>query len=257
VIKIIPNEAALILTDEEPALVISDLHLGIEKEMAARGFMLPSYTLRMIERIRKIAEDTGSRRIIVLGDVKHSVGKVEDIDWQIIPSFFETLLDMFSDVVVLPGNHDGNISKLLPRKVRLFPAEGVVIQAGGIRFGLAHGHAWPTKEAIESGNLIIGHSHFSFEVRDRMGVRSRELVWLSADYDIKGLALSAGYKTDVNGKGKVVVMPQFNRIVGGQPINSEGSTEFGPVLSSRYVDIQNAEIFLLDGTRVGFEKIEN
>jgi putative SbcD/Mre11-related phosphoesterase len=256
-IKIIPNEAVLILQDKESVIVVSDLHLGIEKDMAAKGFRLPSYTVKMVERIRNIREITSAKRIIILGDVKHSIGKVEDIDWQTVPSFFETMLDLFSDVIVLPGNHDGNIAKLLPPKVRLFPAEGLVIKIGNSRFGLAHGHAWPTREAIESGNMIIGHSHFSFEIRDRFGARSRELVWVSAEYDINGLANDAGYRTDVRGKGRLIVMPPFNRIVGGQPINSERSTEFGPVLSSRHVDVLNAEIFLLDGTRISFEKISN
>ncbi len=256
-IRIVPDEAAIILEDEEPVLVISDLHLGIEKEMVAKGFRLPSYTIRMVERIRDIKEQRDTRKLIVLGDVKHSVGKVEDIDWQTVPSFFETMLDLFSDVVVLPGNHDGNISRLLPNRVRLLPAEGFVVTVGRMKIGLAHGHAWPAREAIESGNLIIGHSHFSFEVRDRFGARTRELVWVSAEYDIAGLAGSAGYKTEARGKGRVIVMPPFNRIVGGQPINSEGSTEFGPVLSCRYVDVENAEIFLLDGTRVSFQRISS
>jgi hypothetical protein len=46
------------------------------------------------------------------------------------------------------------------------------------------------------------------------------------------------------------VMPPFNRLVGGQAINSPGGFGFGPVLSSGTVDVKSADIFLLDGTRV-------
>lgn len=249
-IKIIYNEAALLVCREN--LVISDLHLGIEKELASKGFRIPSYTLKMIERIRDIKEKTNASNLIILGDVKHSVGKVEDIDWQTIPSFFEVMLDLFSSVSVLPGNHDGNIDRVLPNKVKLHPATGIVLTGYGKNYGLAHGHAWPSKEGIESKNLIIGHSHFSFQIRDKFGSRSKELVWLVTEYDVHGLAMSAGYKTDKKGKGKLIVMPPFNKILGGQPINSSSSTEFGPVLSSRYVDIENSDVFLLDGTRVSF-----
>ena len=50
---------------------------------------------------------TSANRVIVVGDVKHSIGKVQDIDWGIIPWFFGTLLDIFQAVEVVPGNHDG------------------------------------------------------------------------------------------------------------------------------------------------------
>jgi len=46
------------------------------------------------------------------------------------------------------------------------------------------------------------------------------------------------------------VMPPFNRLVGGQPINRSRSFQFGPVLSSRSVSLEDADIFLTDGTRV-------
>ena len=45
-------------------------------------------------------------------------------------------------------------------------------------------------------------------------------------------------------------MPPFNNLVGGQAINAKGGFDFGPVLSSGAVDVEGADIFLLDGTRV-------
>ncbi len=115
---------------------------------------------------------------------------------------------------------------------------------------MAHGHAWPSQEAIATRELVIGHSHFTYEMRDALGARTRESVWVTADYDVAKLMDGAGYPSKAKGKGRLTVMPPFNRLVGGQPINRSSSFEFGPVLSSRSISLEEADIFLTDGTRV-------
>ncbi len=250
-LKIVPGDAALVFSDSASStLLISDLHLGLEKELAKKGFRLPAYSVRMVERVKEIAERFGTKRLTVLGDVKHTVGKVEDIDWGVIPWFFDTMLDLFEAVEVVPGNHDGRIKTVLPPRVRLHPSQGTVLGSGRGRVGVAHGHAWPSEDAIATKNLVIGHSHFTYEMRDSLGTRSRESVWVSADYDVAQLMEGAGYSSKAKGKGKLTVMPPFNRLVGGQPINRSKSFEFGPVLSSRSLSLEDADIFLTDGTRV-------
>ena len=185
-LKIVPGDAALVFTQEgESTLLISDLHLGLEKEMAKKGFRLPAYSVRMVDRIRDIADRYRTRRLAVLGDVKHAVGKVEDIDWGVIPWFFDTMLDLFESVEVVPGNHDGSIRTVLPQRVVLHQSQGTVLGKGRGRIGVAHGHAWPAEEAIKTKNLVIGHSHFTYEMRDSLGSRTREAVWGTAEYDVE------------------------------------------------------------------------
>ena len=250
-LKIVPGEAAIVFSSAgESTLLISDLHLGLEKEMAKKGFRLPAYSVKMVERVKDTAEKYRTRRLAVLGDVKHTVGKVEDIDWGVVPWFFDTMLDLFEAVDVVPGNHDGNIKTVLPQRVTLHPSQGMVMGKGPGRVGIAHGHAWPSEEAIATRNLVIGHSHFTYEMRDSLGSRTREAVWVRAEYDVAELMEGAGYGSGAKGKGKLTVMPPFNRLVGGQPINRSRSFQFGPVLSSRSVSLDDADIFLTDGTRV-------
>ena len=250
-LKIVPGEAAIVFSSAgESTLLISDLHLGLEKEMAKKGFRLPAYSVKMVERVKDTAEKYRTRRLAVLGDVKHTVGKVEDIDWGVVPWFFDTMLDLFEAVDVVPGNHDGNIKTVLPQRVTLHTSQGMVMGKGPGRVGIAHGHAWPSEEAIATRNLVIGHSHFTYEMRDSLGSRTREAVWVRAEYDVAELMEGAGYGSGAKGKGKLTVMPPFNRLVGGQPINRSRSFQFGPVLSSRSVSLDDADIFLTDGTRV-------
>jgi hypothetical protein len=250
-LKIVPGEAAIVFSSAgDSTLLISDLHLGLEKEMAKKGFRLPAYSVKMVGRVKVTAEKYGTRRLAVLGDVKHTVGKVEDIDWGAVPWFFDTMLDLFEAVDVVPGNHDGNIRSVLPQRVTLHTSQGMVLGKGPGRIGVAHGHAWPSEEAIATRNLVIGHSHFTYEMRDSLGSRTREAVWVRAEYDVAELMEGAGYESGAKGKGRLTVMPPFNRLVGGQPINRSRSFQFGPVLSSRSVSLDDADIFLTDGTRV-------
>jgi uncharacterized protein len=250
-LKVVPGEPALIHREGDRAtLLVSDLHLGLEKEMASKGFRIPPYSQRMLDRINAMAEKNRLNRIIVVGDVKHSIGKVEDIDWGTIPWFFDTLLDIFREVEVVPGNHDGGIKFLLPSRVKLHPAEGTVIGERR-KVGVAHGHSWPSQEVITSRTIVMGHSHFRYEMRDKFGGRSKEAVWLFATYDVAELLVKAGHLPVKRGEGKLIVMPPFNNLVGGQAINVKGGFDFGPILSSRSVKVADADIFLLDGTRVG------
>ena len=228
-LKIVPGEAAIVFSSAgDSTLLISDLHLGLEKEMAKKGFRLPAYSVKMVERVKDMAEKYGTNRLAVLGDVKHTVGKVEDIDWGVVPWFFDTMLDLFEAVEVVPGNHDGNIKTVLPQRVTLHASQGTVLGSGRDRIGVAHGHAWPSVEAIATRNLVIGHSHFTYEMRDPLGSRTREAVWVRAEYDVAELMEGAGYASKAKGKGKLTVMPPFNRLVGGQPINMSRSFQFGP-----------------------------
>lgn len=249
-LKVVPMEAALIFREgDDSTLLVSDLHLGLEKEMAAKGFRLPPYSVRIVERINTLAERYKANRLIVLGDVKHSIGKVEDIDWSVVPWFFDTLLDVFSSVEVIPGNHDALIKNLLPSRVKLHPSDGVVIGSKE-KVGVTHGHSWPTAEVISCGRMVMGHADFRYEMRDRFGAKSKEAVWLFAEYNIGELLEKADRERSAEGDGELVVMPPFNNLVGGQAINARNGFKFGPVLSSGCVDVKGADIFLLDGTRV-------
>jgi metallophosphoesterase superfamily enzyme len=148
------------------------------------------------------------------------------------------------------GNHDGGIRSLLPSRVKLHPAEGTVIGRRQ-KVGVTHGHSWPSREVIASRNIVMGHSHFRYEMRDKFGGRSKEAVWLFAAYDVADMLAKAGHPPVKKGEGKLIVMPPFNNLVGGQAINAKGGFDFGPILSSGSFRLTDADIFLLDGTRVG------
>ena len=268
-----PYPALLLRRNSERVLAVVDLHLGWEVALAEKGVHVPSQMPKILNQMLQLIELCKPTRLIFLGDVKHTIAKVEMEEWRDIPDFFEVLSRKVPNIQIVPGNHDGNLEPLLPETVKIFPSTGVVL--GSI--GLFHGHAWPAPELLGCRSLITGHVHPMVAFRDPMGFRITRQVWVKAECNGARLAKSLlerlGVKVDVNADpaallhdkfkvrlraSQLFVMPSFNEFLGGQPINQRSlgkdvrSRAFiGPVLRSGSINLDGAETYLLDGTFLG------
>ncbi len=257
----------------ERILVIADLHLGWEVTLARQGIHVPSQVPRLLEKLRKILDDTKPQQLVLLGDVKHAVAKVELEEWKYVPEFFEKLVEIIQNVQVVPGNHDGNLEPLTPPVVKINQSFGVSLWNS---VGLFHGHAWPSPVLLGCKYLVMGHLHPVVVFKDPLGFRITRQVWVRAKANGQKLAEGVLKHQDVKYEGNAVdvveqkfgvraadseciIMPSFNDYLGGQPINrsqSEGWSELlreymGPVLRSGAVDFENGEAYLFDGTFLG------
>jgi len=266
-----PYPALLLRRNSERVLVVADLHIGWEATLAQKGVHVPSQTPKILEKMFQLIESCKPTGLVFLGDVKHTIARVEMEEWRDIPDFFEALGRKVSDIQVVPGNHDGNLEPLLPETVKILPSTGVVL--GDV--GLFHGHAWPAPELLGCRSLITGHVHPMVAFRDPMGFRITRQVWVKAECNGERLAKSLlehlGVKVNADPaallrdrfgvrlrSSQLFIMPSFNEILGGQPINKRSvgkdvrSRAFiGPVLRSGSINIDGAEIYLLDGTFLG------
>ncbi|HUX99408.1 MAG TPA: hypothetical protein VMV49_07625, partial [Candidatus Deferrimicrobium sp.] len=90
IVKPLINEPALIINQSptKRLLVIADLHLGIENTLIEKGVQIPSHiqTERLIKKLIGIVEHTKPTSLIILGDLKHSVPTISQMEWMIIPS---------------------------------------------------------------------------------------------------------------------------------------------------------------------------
>ena len=271
----IGSEPALLLRHKaERVVVVGDLHIGWEVSLAQQGIHVPSQTHKMLQRLKAIIENEKPSRLVMLGDVKHSVTGAELEEWRDVPEFFEELLKLVPSIQVILGNHDGNLEPLTPSKVELLDSSGIALWK---RFGLFHGHAWPTPEILGCETLILGHLHPAVTLRDAIGYRLTRPAWVMASVD--GRKLLAGSLKAAGVKGKpdsdeilaerfhvklavrrCVFVPPFNDFLGGRPVNSKRIEEshagekLGPILRSGAVDMDNAEVHLLDGTYLGHVK---
>lgn len=270
--KPINSEPALLLRrGKQRVVVIGDLHIGWEVALAQQGIHVPSQTAKMLERLKKIIADEKPSRIVMLGDIKHSVTGAELEEWRDVPEFFEGLLKLVPSIQIITGNHDGNLEPLTPSQVELMGSTGIALWE---RFGLLHGHAWPSPAILGCETLIMGHLHPAVTLRDALGYRLTRPAWITASCDarklLRGTMKAAGVSTRVDLERvleekfhvrlrttRCVFVPPFNDFLGGRPVNSKrieqthAGEKLGPILRSGAVDLNEAEVHLLDGTYLG------
>ncbi|MEM1515051.1 MAG: metallophosphoesterase [Thermoproteota archaeon] len=269
-----PYPALIIESGKDKILVISDLHIGWETSLSEKGVHIPSQTNKILRRVEQILALEEPNHLIVLGDVKHTIVKIELGEWRDVPEFFEKLLKKIEHIKVVPGNHDGNIETLLPSRVEVTSQRGIILG----EVGLFHGHAWPDIKMLGCKTLVIGHIHPVITFEDPMRFRITSQVWVKAPCNKLSLIKAAlkrykvklkaeedpekVLKEDFGIKPKVedlIIMPSFNDVLSGRAINRALTLRedvfkdfIGPVLQSGGAMLNKAEIYMLDGTFIGF-----
>jgi len=264
-----PNPAALLRTQKTSTLVIADLHLGWEMALSERGIHVPSQTPKLLKKLSSLITKYKPEKLLVLGDVKYTVATAEMSEWHDVPDFFNELKEQVQEILIIRGNHDGNLEPLLPENVKLLPATGISLG----EVGFFHGHRWPTPALLKCRTLVMGHVHPVVAFRDPAGFRITRQVWVKANCNARKLAevLLQKYKIKIEKSpektlwnryrikpktSQLFIMPSFNDFLGGRPLNERKYSEkadsiIGPVLRSDAVDLGNAETYLLDGTFLG------
>ena len=221
-------------------LIIGDLHIGVESHLRKKGFHLVSHTGDMYDAIIEAADDS-INRLIVIGDVKDSVPGSTKQEYAEIPDFFEKLYERFDIIDVVRGNHDTQIEEFLPTQVKLRPASGLKIDD----VGFVHGHTWPSADVMDCDTLVMAHNHPAVMFRDGVGRQMTEPCWFRGTFSKFGDARYPRLPRNF------IVIPAFNRMLGGSPVNVLDEDLLGPILNSDYLDLDNAHLYLLDGIDLG------
>jgi putative SbcD/Mre11-related phosphoesterase len=239
------GERALVARgDERTVLVAADLHLGLERRMADEGWHMPSSTRGMVARLLALVEDHGVDVMALVGDIKDSVHTPSRQEESELPRAIGELADSVEEIHLVKGNHDGDLEAWVPYRKHL-----TVHGARGARvgdLGLCHGHTWPERSVMEAEHLVLAHNHPSVEFTDRLGHRQREPAWFRTRL--------VGEKVEARYGGvdpEVILMPPFNELLSGTPLNRPGYEGLGPLLTRGMVDLENAEVYLVDGIHLG------
>ncbi len=236
----VPDTPALRMRGGSSWVCVADLHLGMESELRRAGFNIPTQTPKMLAKLKEIASP--GDRLLVLGDVKHRIpwaGYREDRE---IRPFFSELQRNFDDVVVMAGNHDGGITEVLPDGVKASSGRGDLVEDVGV----FHGHLWPSDKAMSGKKLVMGHIHPAVVLVDSIGTRSTEKCWLRAKLNRD--TVMDRYKRC---PAELVVLPAFNPLLTGTPVNTTGGSKLGPIFKNELVDRTSYRVYLLDGTNLG------
>jgi putative SbcD/Mre11-related phosphoesterase len=266
-----PHSAAMIRTKKVRVMVVADLHIGWEMALSKRGIHVPTQTPKLLSKLTSFISEYKPEKLIVLGDVKHTVASAEIGEWHDVPDFFNELKRQIREIHVIRGNHDGNLEPLLPENIKLWPSTGITL--GDI--GLFHGNQWPSPTLLKCKTLVMGHVHPVVAFRDPAGFRIIKQVWIKANCNSAQLTqvLLQKHKIEIENTSEetlwghykvkpktsqLFIMPSFNDFLGGRPLNerkSIGNSKkdriVGPVLRSEAVDMEHAETYLLDGTFLG------
>ena len=233
----VPNEPALFIK-EEKILVVADLHIGIESELQEQGVHAPPQTPLMLQRLQRLCSNYKPEDIVLLGDVKHMIPSSTIQERSNVKQFLQQV-QSFGCVHIIPGNHDGNLHRFVPEGIHFHPSNGEILGD----MGFIHGHRWPREEIMECGQVVVAHAHPTIMLTDRRGYKTFEPCWIRGN--CKRDILSERFPSAAN--PDVIVIPAFNQLCGGIAINDEAFLgPFGKVL-----DIENASVYLLDGSSLG------
>jgi len=236
----IPGQPAILISSRKSTLCVADLHIGYELELREGGFNIPPQIDNILQDITGIDEGD---HLLILGDLKHTVTGARRRERFELAHFFRSLRERFSSISVVMGNHDGGLDRDLPDGI-------VAIRPTGVRIGtigLAHGHCWPSEDVVKAKTLLWGHLHPSLRMTDRLGGSVNIKCWLRGGTSPE--KLGRRYKCiDVR---ESIVIPAFNRLLVGSPVNENAKPDLSPLTRSGYIDISEQEAYTLEGVRLG------
>lgn len=241
----IPGEPSILIKTKKKVLILADLHIGIESELKVAGINIPSQTEKLAEHLLELCSIHKVDEVIIAGDVKHNVPLTSRQEHYDIPLVFERLKDVVEEVHVAPGNHDGNLRFLLSKWVNIHDSKGFVHR----NIGFFHGHTWPGKDVMKCETVIMAHEHPHIQFIETLGERDSRPCWVRARF--------LSEKTEERYPGsspELIILPTFNSLCGGNAINDPSQKYLSPVVKNGLADIDNATIYLLDGTNLGILK---
>jgi len=243
-IRIVPSQPALMLEGKNRSLVITDLHIGFESSLFGNNIFVGKNTTiqETINGIEEILEKTKANSLILLGDVKSSIKSISKNEWSEVPLFFKKMSEKV-DTILVPGNHDANIQKLVPDEVTLASSTGVVIE----NILLTHGHTMPSENFSNVDKIIMGHVHPVFFQEE--SVINGKRVWISIKADKQQIFSST------SGEVEVTIVPSFNKYFYSTH-KKKYKKSISPILE-KIKKIKSAKIITLDGTIIGDESIIN
>ncbi len=239
-IEPIADTPALLMTGKESWIAVADLHIGIEVQLRHAGFNIPSQTHKMLEDMERLS--ARGERLLILGDLKHRIPAVGYRENKEIGPFLDKLSESFKRIVVVAGNHDGGLVPILPKAVEAVSGRGTRIDD----VGLFHGHIWPSDAVMEARTIVMGHTHPSVMLTDSLGTRINEKCWMRATMN-EELVL----KRFRSCPKELIIVPAFNPLLTGTPVNSSRGSMIGPLFRNGFVNARSTRIYLLDGTNLG------
>ena len=239
--KIIPGYPAMVIEGDKKSLVITDLHLGFENALTLNNvFLGKNKTVTEITKeIELIIDKIKPDSLILLGDVKSGINSITKTEWETVQAFFENITKLI-DTVLVPGNHDANIEKLIPNEISLASSKGIIVDD----ILLTHGHTMPSENFSQINTIVMGHIHPVFFEKESL--INGERVWVSIISDKQKIFHSK------SGELELIILPSFNRYFYATQ-KKFYKKSISPIIEK--IEVMQAKILRLDGTIIGNEEL--
>ena len=240
--RILPSMPAMMLEGRTRSLVVSDIHIGFESSFAANDIFIgkKSTINNTISELTEMIQSEKPDNIVLLGDVKSGIRTISRQEWDEVPMFFDRLKEQ-CDVILVPGNHDANIHKLVPDGISMISHTGMT--EGNVL--LTHGHTMPSENFSYVDRIIMGHIHPVFIQEG--SVLNGQRVWVSIKAEKQQIFPGR------SGIIEIMIVPSFNRyFYATHKKRYKRSTS--PIIE-RVRNIEAAMIVTLDGTFIGDESL--
>ena len=240
--RIVQSKPALILEGERKNLIVTDIHIGFENSMVSNEIFIGknSSINETIQELSGIIDAENPDSIILLGDIKSSVKNISRNEWDEVPIFFEEIRKK-CDVILIPGNHDANIQRLVPDNISMISSRGMVEE----NVLLTHGHTMPSENFSHVDKIIMGHLHPVFFQED--SVVNGQRVWVSFRTEKENIFPNR------TGELEITVIPSFNKYFYATH-RKKYKKSISPIID-KIKSVSTAKIVTLDGTIIGNESI--
>jgi uncharacterized protein len=235
-----PHAALLLEDDDSKYIAVSDLHIGLEAELSAKGVTVkPRLVPDMAGELASLAESQHAGGIILLGDIKHTVSAISKQEWDDIPAFLKQL-SAKAEIYLVPGNHDGNIRHLVPASVNVISSKGMAL---GDTL-LVHGHSMPSDVRSHVKRIVMGHVHPVFLKRGSVINGERVWIYLQARKEVV---------FSEQGTLEVVIVPSFNPYLYATGERTYRHKSISPIITRimQAGAIEKCIVATLDGSIVG------
>jgi len=217
---------------KEKAVVISDLHLGLEEALNKQGYLIPLQQFKDInDRLKKIFDENEVNEVIFNGDVKHEFGTILNSEWSNITRIFELVSNYCEKIVIIKGNHD-MLLEPIARKMNIIIQDYCKIN----EYFISHGDKIIDNLEFQAAKtIIISNEHTAISLRK--GGR-KEL-----------------YKCFLVGKFKdktLIAMPSFNTLTEGTDVLNGGL--LSPMLQQ---DLGEFQVYIAADKIYDFGKVKD
>jgi len=237
-------------------LIVADTHVGYEVELWQKGIRAFPQTKVLINELTSWASEVGAEQLAIVGDVKHEIPRARSTLAE-VKEFLEAVSENFEHVLLIPGNHDALIDKVLEKlsvnNVTLAESRGLLVKSEGRNLLLVHGHVKPRLEHLVSADVVVmGHTHPAVTLRDKLGYTVREPAVLRARISLaKFVERMYGVGVEDREITLVILPASHPLIIGVDVVSALKPRESRTILTYAELNPAKIEVYLTDFTYLG------